>query len=255
MYIQDAYFTYDAMNAFKVDAGMILVPMSWNHTQSAASLLPVDYGPYTFIENVPMQERVGRDYGVMLRGYPLKQRIEYRVGVFQGVRGVDGDNAFRFTARGQVNLLSADMGFFHAGTWQGTRQILSFGAFYDNQKDYYSTGFDGFLELNVKKKFGLSGQFDWVRTDGGDFLKTLPKQDTLLLEAGVTLVQKFTPFIQYASRDFAASATADQNHLQVGVAYWMARHNRNVKFSVGRQHTDGQEDRTQALLQLQLFYY
>ena len=255
VYIQDAYFTFDAMNAFKVDAGMILVPMSWNHTQSAASLLPVDYGPYTFIENGPMQGRVGRDYGVMLRGYPLKQRIEYRVGVFQGVRGADADNAFRFTARGQVNLLSADTGFFHMGTAQGTRQILSFGAFYDNQKDYQSAGFDGFLELNVKKMFGVSGQFNWVRTDGGDFLKTLPKQDTFLIEAGVTLAQKFTPFIQYATRNFDSAASADQNNLQVGIAYWMARHNRNLKFSIGRQHTDGQEDRTQALLQLQLFYF
>ena len=255
VFIQDAFFTFDAMNAFKVDAGMILVPLSRNHTQGATSLLPVDYGPYTFVESGPMQERVGRDYGVQFRGYPLKQRVEYRAAVFQGVRGAEARNPLRVTGRAQVNLLSADTGFFHMGTAQGTRQILSFGAFYDNQKDYQSAGFDGFLELNVKKMFGVSGQFDWVRTDGGDFLKALPKQDTVLIEFGVTLAQKFTPFVQYAARDFDLGTTADQNSLQVGVAYWMARHNRNLKFSIGRQHTDGQEDRTQALLQLQLFYF
>ena len=45
MYLQDAYVTYDQGDAFKVDAGMIMTPLGHNHNQSAATLLPVDYGP------------------------------------------------------------------------------------------------------------------------------------------------------------------------------------------------------------------
>ena len=50
---------------------------------------------------------------------------------------------------------------------------------------------------------------------------------------------KFSPFVQYAARNFDTPTTADQNQLQAGVAWWLAGHNRNLKFSVGRQHTDG----------------
>ena len=48
---------------------------------------------------------------------------------------------------------------------------------------------------------------------------------------------------------------ADQHYWQAGLAYWMAGHQRNLKFSGGRQHTNGAPDRTQVLLQLQIFYY
>jgi hypothetical protein len=254
IYIQDAYFTFEPGMAFKIDTGMILVPMSYNHTQSAASLLPVDYGPFTFVENNPMQERVGRDYGVQLRGYPLKQRIEYRAAVFQGVRGAEARNPFRFTGRVQVNLLSADTGFFHLGTAQGTRQILSFGTFYDTQRSYYSTGFDGFTELNVKKMFGITGQFNWVRSDGGSFV-ALPKQDTTLVEFGVHIAKKFTPFLQWSTENFDNRALPDRDIEQVGLAIWFNRHQRNLKFGVGRQHTDGLDSRTQVQIQFQWFYY
>ena len=44
IYIQDAYVTYNQGDAFKVDAGMMLIPLGHNHNQSAATLLPVDYG-------------------------------------------------------------------------------------------------------------------------------------------------------------------------------------------------------------------
>ena len=255
VFIQDAFFTFDAMNAFKVDAGMILVPLSHNHTQGATSLLPVDYGPYTFVESGPMQERVGRDYGVQFRGYPLKQRLEYRAAVFQGVRGAEARNPLRVTGRAQVNLLSADTGFFYLGTAQGTRQILSFGAFYDTQKDYYSTGFDGFLELNVKKMFGVTGQFNWVHTDGGDFLPALAKQDTTLVEFGVHVARGFTPFVQWATRDFDNPALKDTDQEQVGLAFWFKGHQRNIKAGIGRQHVDGGVSRTLAQVQLQFLYF
>jgi hypothetical protein len=39
------------------------------------------------------------------------------------------------------------------------------------------------------------------------------------------------------------------------MVYWMAGHQRNIKVTAGRLHTDGQPDRTQVLVQLQLFYF
>ena len=76
IYMQDAFVTYNHADAFKVDVGMMLLAQSRNHIQSAASLLPVEYSAYTFVESAATAERVGRDYGVQLRGYPFKQHLE-----------------------------------------------------------------------------------------------------------------------------------------------------------------------------------
>jgi hypothetical protein len=95
-----------------------------------------------------------------------------------------------------------------------------------------------------------------MRYAGGGFLPALPDQQAFLFEAGYHLAShRLSPFVQYVARDFSDDRTADQNSLQVGVAWWLAGHQRNIKFSVGRQSIEGQESRTQALLQLQLFYF
>jgi hypothetical protein len=256
IYIQDAVLTYTQSAAFKVDAGFQLLPLSHNHEQSAASLLPVDYGPFTFVESTPTCERCGRDYGVQLRGYPAKQHFEYRVGVFSGYRGAGATNALRLTARVAWHPWAAETGYFYAGTFQASRRLLAVGASADTQKDYRSYGADIFYEQPFNQgRQGLTVQFDWAHFDGGNFLTSLPKQDTYLFEAGVHLAKgRLTPFVQYARRDFAG-ASPDEDSLQAGLAWWWKGHSRNLKASVGRLHTEGQPDRVQALVQLQIYYY
>jgi hypothetical protein len=257
IYVQDAFVTYHHNDAFKVDVGMLLLAQSRNHIQSAASLLPVEYGPYTFVESTPTGERVGRDYGAQLRGYPFTQHFEYRLGVFSGVRGTDATNELRVAGRGVWYPFAADTGYFYTGTFQGQKKLVALGGSFDKQKSYGSYGFDAFYEQPVNKgQWGFTMRFDWNRVDGGTFLTALPKQDNMLVEAAFHVGKgRFSPFVQYATRNYDASATADQNQLHAGVAWWMAGHNRNLKFSVGRQHTSGSPDRLQALVQLQIFYY
>jgi len=48
---------------------------------------------------------------------------------------------------------------------------------------------------------------------------------------------------------------ADQSQSLIGTAYWMAGHQRSVKFAAGWQHVDGQPNRTMVVLQLQIFYF
>jgi hypothetical protein len=256
IYVQDAFVTYARSAAFQVDAGLQLLPLSHNHQQSAASLLSVDYGPYTFTESGPTGERVGRDYGLQLRGYPAKQHLEYRVGVFSGFRGAEARNALRLVARVAWYPWAAETGYFYAGTFQGSRRILAVGASADTQKDYHTYGADLFYEQPFHQgRQGLTVQVDFMHFDGASALTSLPGQNTWLLEAGVHLARgRFTPFVQYASRDIFG-ASPDQDSLQAGLAWWWKGHNRNVKASVGRVHADGQPDRVQALVQLQIFYY
>jgi hypothetical protein len=257
MFLQDAYVTYDYSTEFKVDGGMMLTPLGHNHGQSAATLLPVDYGPYTFTEATPLGERVGRDYGVQLRGYPAKQHLEYRLGVFQGVRGVEARNDLRVAGRAVWYPFAAETGFFYGGTFQGSKRVVAIGAAFDHQKEYNEYAADVFVEQPFNKgEQGVTFQANWMRFDGGTFIKTLPKQDTYLIEAAAHFAKgRVSPFVQFASKDIKLVTAADQRYWQAGLAYWMAGHQRNLKFSAGRQHTTGLPDRTQVLLQLQIFYY
>jgi hypothetical protein len=257
VFMQDAFVTYTRSGSFLVDVGLMLPALGRNHTQSAATLLPVDYGPYSCLESGPVGERVARDYGVQVRGYPGKQRFEYRLGVFQGVRGVDARNTLRVVGRGVWYPVGAETGFFYAGTFQGSKRVVAIGASVDRQKDYGVYGVDAFLEQPIHKgQQGVTLQGNWMRYDGAKLLTTLPKQDVYLVEAGVHLGKgKFSPFLQLAGRHFDNPLTPDQNSFQVGIAWWMAGHNRNLKLSAGRQHAHGQPDRVQVLGQLQVYAY
>src|SRR4051812_18390571 len=125
--VQDAYAEFKAVDAFMVDAGLMFVPFSRNGLQSAATLLPIDYGANTFNNSVPEQSATGRDTGVQARGYVVDSRLEYRVGVFQGKRNAPSDNALRYTGRAQYNFLETENGFFYTGTYLGKKQILAVG--------------------------------------------------------------------------------------------------------------------------------
>ena len=257
IYIQDAYLTYNQADWLKVDAGMMLIPLGHNHNQSAAMLLPVDYGAYSFTEGAPLGARVARDYGVQARGYPLGQHLEYPPG---RVRGSAGFGSAQRLPRGGPRLwylFAADSGFFYAGTYQGSKRMIGIGAGFDAQDDYHSYAADVFVEQPIHGGAqGLTVQFDWTRSNGGAFLPNLPKQDSILVEAGFHFLKgKLTPLAQYTRRTFDNPQTPRQSAWQAGMAYWMAGHQRNIKVTAGRLHTDGQPDRTQVLAQLQLFYF
>jgi len=95
-----------------------------------------------------------------------------------------------------------------------------------------------------------------MRDDGSALPPALPKQDAFLVEAGYHVWNhRLTPFVQYETRNFASTALPGQNETQAGVAWWLAGHQRILKFSAGRLHTDGLPDRAQLLVQFQLFYF
>ena len=146
IFIQDAYVSYDHSAEFKVDTGMILMATSHNHLQGATTLLPVDYGPYSYLESGPTGERVGRDYGVQVRGYVAGQKLKYTGRGIPGGARRGSPQPLRLTGRAVSCPYRADTGFFYSGTWQGTRRILGIGAFADGQKDFRSYGADAIVE-------------------------------------------------------------------------------------------------------------
>jgi hypothetical protein len=84
--LQDAFFGHKANDNLDLWAGLILVPLCRDCGQSAASLVPIDYGTYSFLQSGPTTSAVGRDTGFLARAYGFKEHLEVRVGAFQGVR-------------------------------------------------------------------------------------------------------------------------------------------------------------------------
>jgi hypothetical protein len=256
IFIQDFFFTYNHSNAFKIDFGAILIPLSHNSQQSAASLLPTDYGPYSFLNSGPTDSRVGRDYGVQFRGYLGGDHFEYRAGVYQGRRGENGDNDFRYVGRIVFYPFEADKGFYYTGTTLGQKQILALGAGIDHQEDYDAYSLDLFWDQPIGDLGGLTLQVGGTHYDGGDIFSELPEQDQLLVELGYYFANlKLQPMAAYYARDFESAERNDESQLLLGLGYYFKGHNRVLKFSYTDISTDNLPDRDQFILQLQIFMF
>jgi Phosphate-selective porin O and P len=254
--IQDAYGEFKHSNAFAIDAGLMFVPFSRNSVQSAATLLPIDYGAYTFSQSAPTQSSTGRDTGFQAKGYFLKNRLEYRIGAFQGLRNARSNNALRYTGRLQYNVLDPEVGFFYAGTYVGAKKILAIGGAFDTQSHYHAYDADVFTEY----PFGpgaFTGQLDITRFDGDVTLPTLPKQNDVLLEIGYLLrAIKVAPILQFVHRDVVKlSTTTDETRTSIGANYWWAAHNANIKAAYTHIDPRGLSTQHEFTVQLQLFYY
>lgn len=253
--LQDAYVSYAFRPEFQLDGGMILVPVSHNTGQSAASLLPVDYGAYSFMASVPTRSKTGRDYGVQARGY-IKKHFEYRVGLYRGNRNHDGDFPYRYTARFVWYPLEADTGFFYTGTTHGQKKIIALGGGIDRQGNYSANSIDFFFDHPVRNGDAVTIQADFIRYDGGRSFASLRKQNDWLLEGGYYFKKvSLGPYIQYASKDLSDPSSLDESRVQGGVAYWIQKHKLNIKVGYGKILQDASPDRSQFIVQTQFFYY
>lgn len=254
MYLQDAYVELKINDWLALDAGLMLPSASRNGLQSAATLLPIDYGPYTFAFASATQTNVGRDTGIQAKGYLAKKRLEYRAGVFQGMRDQQ-DRELRFVGRLQYNFFDTESGFFYTGSYLGKKKVLAVGAGVDRQHKYLGTAVDVFVDYPTK--YGaITAQYDHIRYDGDTFLKNLPDQRINLLEAGYLIGKtKFMPVVQLGTCNFADSSRFDETRMGVGLNYFLSGHNTNVKALYTRIDKDGSKNASQVTVQIQFFYF
>jgi Phosphate-selective porin O and P len=253
--IQDAYGEFKASDAFAIDAGLMFVPFSRNSVQSAATLLPVDYGAYTFSASGPTQSSTGRDTGFQAKGYLADNHFEYRLGAFQGSRDARSHRAFRYAGRAMYNVFDTEVGFFYTGTYVGKKKIVAVGAAFDTQDDYHAYDADLFVDYPAGPG-AVTLQFDYNRFDGGTTLATLPKQNDLLLELGYLIsALKLTPVVQFSRRDVLDVSTGDEQRSSFGLNYWWAAHNANIKAAFMVIDPTGLPRQNEFTIQLQFFYY
>ena len=254
--VQDAYGEIRLHDGFALDFGLMFVPFSRNSIQSAASLLPIDYGSFTFAISGPTQSTIGRDTGVQAKGYFVGNRLEYRLGAFQGARDARSHRTFRYTGRVQVQLLDPEpQGFFYAGTYLGARRVAAIGAAFDTQDEYRAFNVDGFLDYPVGPG-AVTAQAEFQHIDGDTTLLTLPEQDVVLLQLGYLIRRyRISPVFQFTRRGMADTNVGDETRWSIGVNYWWAGHNANVKAAWGRIDPRAGAEQNQVVVQLQLFYF
>ena len=256
LFIQDFVVNYAFAHEFQLEGGEIFIAQSFNHNTSVAQLMPLDFGPFTFTETSAIQANNGRDYGAQARGYLASDHLEYRLGIFQGDRGKNEVNAFRYAGRLSLWVVGAQTGLFYRGTSLGQVQSMEVGGSFDRQKQYSSYTGDFFWDQPVGNGDGVTLQFDYTKWDGGTFLTAIPKQSTMLVEAGYYLgAIKLQPFFQYSSEKFDQHSNPDQKRTTFGLGYFPRGHNSDVKFAYTRLQGTGQVSRTQYQLQYQIWIW
>jgi hypothetical protein len=257
LFIQDFFVTYAFHDAWRVDGGLLLPAMSYHHAQTKTGLVSTDYGPFSFVESGPLDERVGRDYGIQARGYLLGGAIETRFGVYQGRRGIDSTAPFRYTARVAWQPFDKHTGIFYPGPAFGAKRYLSLGASYDMQDDYSAWSVGAFYDWpSWRTGDAVTLLAETVHLDGEEFAPELAEQQNSLFEATYYFGQvKLGPFVQWALRDFDAGIAADQECLQAGVTWWVKGHRFNLRLAGERMEIDGLEAEERLIAQINVFTY
>jgi hypothetical protein len=275
-FLQDVFLTYKPMaDLIKVDVGYMLPPLSHNALQGAGTLYGWDYFGYAFQHSTggyggaantfgSSANPIGRDLGVQARGLVVDGHLEYRIGVFQGLRNapsateVGARNFFRLAGRVQVNLFDAESGFFYAGTYFGSKKIVSLGGSFDFQDNYAYFAGDALVDLPLGPGV-LTGQLNLAHWNNGTIggAATLPfAQTAISAEAGFTLTAiQVSPIVRFEEL-VAAGAPPNENRFSIGAAYWPYLHNSNLKlFYTRTTRQNAPHGANQINLQWQLYFF
>ncbi len=265
MMLQTLYMTYKFAPEFMIDAGELLGVNSYNHLQSAASILPVDLGAFTNLESTPLTANNGRDWGVEARGY-IADHLEYRAGALEGLRGVGDRNPLRLQGRLSYYFWGIETTRFYRGTSLGKIATWEIGTSYDAQsgksaavspKGYKMYDFDTFFDQPVNGGDGITLQADYQHYDGGTLVTALPKQHVLLVEGGYYInALKTQPFAQYTEEKYDSGITLpNQKQWQVGLGFYFHGYNSNFKIGYGHVDQDNVRNRKNIVAQYQYAFF
>ncbi|HEY2065907.1 MAG TPA: hypothetical protein VGG84_08090 [Gemmatimonadaceae bacterium] len=271
--IQDAYIELKPASApVWVDAGLILIPLCRNCYASAASLLPIDYGAYSFLASTPTGSVAGRDGGVMVKGTFADQHVEYRAGLFTGARATTGgaapvttaSNSFRGAGHLMVNFMETEApGYVLPGTYLGRRKVFNVGAGFDVQSVYKAYAADAFLSYPLGAN-GVTLASTYIHYDGSTFFPTLARENTFEVEGGYHFTDaKITPWVKWETRNidaaFQTAALQNEHRLQLGGTYYWVGQTLNVKAAYNRYTfkvlNASELSQNGFTVQLQAFYY
>jgi len=259
--------TYQFAPELKIDAGMMLVPLSHHTIEGAVGLDAVDY--HADMIRFPAG-KIFRDVGVQLRGLLVDGAIHYRLGVFEGVRNtavpvpapvmppvppppaLNPGGVPRFAGQLRFNLMGSEPDFFLKGLYFAAKPIISIGVGADLQpKAVYKL--DGQPGMYIAESGDLFAEYPFSATDEivvkanifhyGEGRSPIPGS-TALAAGGTSLYVEAgyrhdwiepLAFVEYLKGN-DSSVTIFAPH--AGANFWINKHTFNVKLDVGYRKTD-----------------
>ena len=203
-----------------------------------------------------------RDTGITFHGVSSKDKthFKYYLGVYDGLPA-GGTDSLRTTGRLQLNFGDAEPSYYSISTYLGKKDTFSIGASYDNQSDvagsltprtdYTYWNFDVFAE---KPAGGGSISFESAYHDLDlDNANLQAQGDGFYVQLGY-YKSKWQPWVLFEDwSSAAASGKGGYDMFRVGVSYFMAGHNANVKigfesFSADTNIGSSSEDTIESLV-------
>ncbi|MFP3939476.1 MAG: porin [Thermoanaerobaculia bacterium] len=260
--IRDAWIVFELNEAVKVQAGRMYVPFTRAFgTESTFTLLALDI-PWTQggVRGSPFYPgKVGRDDGVVLWGNLAGDRLQYRLGVAEGVEGArNPSDELRASGRLALYLLEPETAWFNSGSYLGEKRVLAIGAGFDTQddlsldgrmgQDYSAWTVDVFLDHPIGQGAGTV-EAAWVESrntpNAVAFTNLAPGDDhnTAYLQAGYLLPQwpdapgRWQVYGRYERMD--VEDRPDTSFTSAGVSWLLDGHARKLTLDWTRIDQDG----------------
>ncbi len=209
----DGFVDFQIMPELKIAFGRILVPFSVENQASAAALLGIDYNLGLLKTPTFVDRAFWRDDGFEVRGILFEGLIDYRLGVFRGVRDFEQNPRFepRTTGMVLVNLQDAQPGWFYNPNSLGSLDVISFGAGFDrvprsgrNFDDSLALSAFALIEQGIAggRLNALIGYYNWdgPAWGGGFEGHTLGAQLGFLIP-GEVLTGRLQPVVRFQRQD------------------------------------------------------
>ncbi|MEW6336472.1 MAG: hypothetical protein AB1625_03625 [Acidobacteriota bacterium] len=271
--LRDGWIAWEPDPAFRVQLGRMYVPFTRAFgTESTFTLLGVDL-PHAQGGGrgaLFYASKVGRDDGVVVWGTPLAGRLQYRVGVSEGVEGASNpSDSLRLAGRVAVSLLDPETAWFNRGTYLGEKRVLAFGLGYDGQDDLGPPGTppfdtrswtaDVFLDLPVGRG-AVTAEGAYTDVEGAT--QALPAAGTPVgadlrlwyLQAGYLLPGRLGPGrlqLYGRSESIDPESGSETSTPAVGANYFLRGHDLKVTLDWNRIDRRGTDTRDIVTLQVQ----
>jgi len=267
--IADAWIEFLISDYLKINAGLLKLPFSRHMQQTGAKLHGLDFHGFCL-------KRYGgighRDMGIMARGLLLNNKVDYRIALLDGIEYAPGDpeatppvpdtnknDSLRLVGRAAYNVFDPEPGYFWAGTYLGTKKVLSFGLSFDIQPGvggengdelYSAIAFDAFADIPLGKN-GIVSTLNFYSFSAGG---AVPEGHGLWADFGYRF-DKIEPLIAFEWYSPSQGDPGKRKAILAGLNWWIQGHNVNIKFQFGTEKLNGADDWTQtAIVQGQLLF-
>ncbi|MFO7654560.1 MAG: porin [Candidatus Krumholzibacteriia bacterium] len=200
-----------------------------------------------------------RDLGATLFGSgPIGENVhlKYYAGMYNGLGRTsrlappetwEGDDTERYTGRVQVNFGDPEAGYYNSSTYVGRKNTIGIGASIDMQSDVAGTfeepgdymlfSVDGFIEKELGEG-AITAEVGYLQLDLDDGAPDV-EGTGIYGQVGYLFQEKWQPWFLYET--WSSDADNDDgsyNLWRLGLTYFLAGHNANIKVGYEQVSTD-----------------